>query len=187
MKYIIDLPDKEIREYVLEDRLTIPIQVGITKDCLSFDTGLKITQYDESDIEHARKEGQDETWELAREIAFNRGNIREILLPNQPDSICCVFDKFSYAEAREKYEAWKKQKDEIKIGDEVIFENGSRFIVYNIFGDGSLCGVGYTNIGKQRPWSNVDPTHVTKGRHFPEVAEALEKLRRYGTKGAEIV
>ena len=38
MKYIIDLPDKEIREYVLKDRLTIPIQVGITKDCLSFDT-----------------------------------------------------------------------------------------------------------------------------------------------------
>lgn len=84
----------------------------------------------------------------------------------------------SYHEAKAKYEAWKKQKDEIHIGDEVEYED-CKFIVTAEIGDryhgihssnGDIVSFGEGDYCKK---DNCKKT----GRHFDEVEELLEKMR----------
>lgn len=168
MKYIIEINDEPFKNESLWGDNGLYKAVGFNS--LVFDrNGLdKLVPYDES---AAEQRGQEEAWELARKIAFNQGNIREILLPNQPDSICCIFDKFSYAEAREKCDSWKKQKDEIKVGDEVERDDGTAIFVVTSQ-DMDRMYMGFTNTGVFLCGYKVHKT----GRHFPEVAKLLEKM-----------
>ena len=169
MKYIIDVPEDRVHGDTL-------CALGIMEDGMDhyLPTGIKAVPYDES---KAEKRGQEEAWELAEKIAFNQGNIREILLPNQPDNICRVFDKFSYAEAREKCDSWKGQEDEIHVGDEVEC-NGIKGVVC-LIGKDEVCGI------CPDMWTEEtiitfrwDKSKILKtDRSFPELAEVFEKMK----------
>lgn len=108
-----------------------------------------------------RKAIEDEVWNLAK--------------------TCCDIMDYewqldTYQQAKGKIETWKKQEDEIHIGDEVIY-NGDRVVVTDIFLQDitRLWIEGVTSSGKtvEAMESDIKKT----GRHFPEVEEMLKKMR----------
>ena len=82
----------------------------------------------------------------------------------------------SYQEAKAKYEAWLKQKDEIKVGDE-IYSDGDYEIatVMEIHGDGSVSV--YTKNGCIEHWWNKMHNLKKTGRHFDEVETLSKRMR----------
>lgn len=126
-----------------------------------------LTPYTEPD----RKAIEDEVWKLADTI---HGMIIQ-------DKMSCfgfsltsaVTSNLSYQEAKAKYEAWFKQKDEIRVGDEVK-HRGRNYVV------------GY--VGADKVYHLIDENWlrtvvqggyqlIKTGRHFPEVAQLLDKMR----------
>lgn len=113
-------------------------------------------------------------WEFAGEF-YNADREVETLFGCDLNDIC---KKYTYSEAKAKYEAWLKQKDEIHVGDEVIYEEGGEPLVVlrlyqprmykslfdGIFPDG--------DIEQQLIVENYRKT----GRHFPQVEELLKKI-----------
>ena len=81
------------------------------------------------------------------------------------------FTKYSYQEAKAKYEAWKKSKEKIHVGDEVIWED-RKGVVVKLDGDG-------VNI----VWSDGSTVYMDKadilktGEFFGWVEEFMEKIR----------
>ena len=128
----------------------------------------KLTPYTEPD----RKAIEDEVWGLANYMGRMSLTERDLCfgfpLPQE------VTMNLSYNEAKSKYEAWMKQKDEIHVGDEVTPRDGIwKGVVVDVY-DGYLTIMGNKGISaggyKSKFFSKT-------GRHFPEVAELLEKMR----------
>ncbi len=81
----------------------------------------------------------------------------------------------SYSEAKAKYDAWKEQKEEIHVGDEVEIAGTTAVVVRVPEGDEkrvhyiSPSGTVYCNNG----YADI----VKTGRHFSEVEKLLERMR----------
>ena len=168
MKYIIDVPEDRVHGDIL-------CALAIMEDSLDhyLPTGIKAVPYDESEAE---QRGREEAWKLAQELEnMEIEDWKDCFHGSCEDGLT----KMSFDEANERYKEWQKEKGKIHIGDEVAFENGSRFVVCDIFDSGELCGYGYEHYsGRRATWSDVDPNVVRKtGRHFNEVAEMLEKMK----------
>ena len=163
-KYIIDVPDNKEYEYVNDEKtfLRIPISLGENETkSISAPTFLRMTPYTEPD----RKAIEDEVWDFSMKTDF--AWISEV--GDKP------LGDYSYQEAKAKYEAWKAEKakkDEIRIGDEVIY-HGNKYVV------------GYVGVDEvyhivSRNWMRVvvqgDYQIFKTGRHFPEVAELKKKM-----------
>lgn len=141
----------------------------------------KLTPYTEPD----RKAVEDEVWSIAREIAYCM-SLQECIDTGMLhdddiyDSASGVLEKLTYQEAKAKYEAWKKQKAEIRVGDEVEYFCGEniRFVVCGI-DNGVAYGFRHRpdsedlDIGE---YCEIDELKKT-GRHFHEVEELLKKMR----------
>ena len=126
-----------------------------------------LTPYNEPD----RKAIEDEVWEFARGLLNYTDDDWEVI------TNMLLLD-IPYQEAKAKYEAWMKQKNEIHVGDEVEYEN-CKFIVTAEIGNkyhgihssnGDLVSFG------EGDYCSKDNCKKT-GRHFPEVAELLQKMR----------
>ena len=103
MKYIIDIP---------EDEVNIS---GIL-------TATTMTPYDESEAE---QRGREEAWEFAKKILGPSDNSDALTMEDLAD--CYGTDDAydvvcgtTYQEAREKYEEWKKEKDDKQNREKVI-------------------------------------------------------------------
>lgn len=169
MKYIIDVPDtQEITYYTEQKMVCLKVNEGIVASEIYIDA----EPYTEPD----RKAIEDEVWHLARTIeSMSVGEIMNIFDVRE-ENVPFLCNTRTYQEAKAKYEAWLKQKDEtFDTGDEVynkeIDSKGVILRRYNsdtldiLWDDGSA---GETFAIKA----------ITKtGRHFPEVAELLEKMR----------
>ena len=151
MKYIIDVGKDRVSkggklELLCEVENSLPQYIH---------TAIDAEPYTESD----RKAIEDEVWELHKDIMYHDEYAGGL--------------EHTYQEAKSKYEAWKKQKNEIKIGDEVTLTNGrtTSVVIGFCYGSANLL---YDNgdVG-QYPKDGCQKT----GRHFPEVAELLEKMR----------
>ena len=85
----------------------------------------------ENSIDEARKQGQNEAWELARRIdsISGEGYIPAVVLDEIFNTTCTeeILKNFSYAEAAEKVKAWE-EKNAIKVGD-VICSSGNIGVV----------------------------------------------------------
>lgn len=136
-----------------------------------------LTPYTEPDEDEIRQKAREEVWEFASDICHNRGNILDIL---KFRTATAVFDAWTYSEAKAKYEEWRKQKDEIRVGYEVEYPpNKAKGIVIQ-------CHVPdvYAEVDKYAVFTGTSVEHLpiewlTKtGRVFPEVAELLEKMRK---------
>ena len=79
----------------------------------------------------------------------------------------------SYSEAKAKYDAWKEQKEEIHVGDEVTY--GDRIgVVVRIDTEGS----GVNVVGRDGCTAYIGMADVAKtGRHFDEIERLLERMR----------
>lgn len=122
----------------------------------------KLTPYTEPD----RKAIEDEVWEFAKKVRLEdfideEGRLRGYI---------SGFD--SYSEAKATYEAWKTQKDEIRVGDEVVY-HGNKYVVGYVGADEVYHIV-------DRNWIRVvvqgDYQIFKTGKHFDEVEELLKKM-----------
>lgn len=121
-------------------------------------------------IEQARAEGQNEAWELARKIVLmeKEGGMKDedykaIFGGCQPSDY--ILKTHTYPEAAAKVKAWKKAKEEIKVGDIVKSKSDIpvEFCVTEISCHGRLYGIG-KNGGT---YSNKNPEFWEKtGRHI---------------------
>ena len=154
MKYIIDV-DKDRLD--CSGQLFIAVDIPNSQSAYEIPTGIWVKDYTETD----RKAIEDEVWAFAKEI-----------LCISEDCGATMGD--SYSEAKAKYEAWKKQKAEIRVGDEVKEKTAlwtGVIVGFDEFGDltimdrsGNSCG-GY----KAKYFKKT-------GRHFDEVEELLKKM-----------
>ena len=128
-----------------------------------------LTPYTEPD----RNVIEDEVWEFVKKIECLTIGETEDCFDIEYDGIPFVANMFSYQEAKAKYDAWKKEKEEIRVGDEVK-HRGRNYVV------------GY--VGADKVYHLIDENWlrtvvqggyqlIKTGRHFPEVAELLEKMR----------
>lgn len=131
----------------------------------------KMPPYTEID----RKDIEEEVWNFANDAFWSM---------TQEDIDECYDGWFpkTYQEAKAKYEAWKKQKDEIHVGDEVAFEmafgNGLDNNMKAVALDQAATGEEWCVLTENGCIETHDEEDLYKtGRHFPEVAELLKKMR----------
>ena len=123
----------------------------------------KLTPYTEPD----REAIENEVWEFAWEVL-------QLDLPVFREIFGYDTDKMDYREYKSKYEAWKKQRDEIHVGDEVIIKSDG---VKGVVLDEDLCGEFsvFTENGCCEAYRKI---HFEKtGRHLDFVERLLEEMR----------
>ena len=171
MKYVIDIPDKAIDFMGGRDHVSVFVEpeykVG---DCKHY--ALRISKEDiEPYTEPNRETIENEVWDFATSCIDMDGNDFCICFGN--DSVFYLTE-YTYSEAKSKYDEWKRKKDEIRVGDEVIIKSDG---VKGVVLDEDLCGEFsvFTENGCCEAYRKI---HFEKtGRHFPEVAELLKKMR----------
>ena len=168
-KYIIDIEDEYTKDWINDTpmckELCMPISVPNRQRTYHVSTGFKLEPYTEPD----RKAIEDEVWEFAKKVRLedfidSNGKLRGYL---------SSFD--TYQEAKAKYELWKKPKDEVRVGDEVVEQDFKwKGVVVDIDDCGELTIMDRHGMS----CSGYKPVHFKKtNRHFPEVEELLKKVR----------
>jgi len=159
MKYIVDVPNQDYSY----DEILHTLKLKFYDDNLSCEVLLDAESYTEPD----RKAIEDEVWEFATNIFFE--DFDEIFggTPHE------VLTSLSYQQIKEQYDAWKKEKEEIRVGDEVK-HRGLNYVVGYVGADKV-----YHLIDKNWLRTVVQGGYqlIKTGRNFPEVAELLEKMR----------
>lgn len=183
MKYVIDIPDdgqcryrynKDTKELKfpslrLDPNMGLDITITISG----------VTPYTEPD----REAIENEVWEFVRALFSSpeEGGMtwQELVHCMGNCAIDGILTKFSYQEAKAKYDAWKKEKEEVHVGDEVTAKTDTDkdmpkgIVTYNnpeqsqflvIKSDGTFS------------WWHKGGLRKT-GRHFSEVEKLLEKMK----------
>lgn len=171
-KYIIDLnPDCVDGEF-----LKIPIRVA--GENMWIKTKASLTPYTEPDEDEIRQMAHEEAWDFATSCIDMDGN--DFYRCFESDTVYYLTE-CTYSEAKAKYDAWKKQKDEIRVGDELEqttvggIHTGTTCVVVKIDGDNKMNGI--RKDGSVVVCSSQVKRWWTKtGRSFPEVAELLKKM-----------
>lgn len=165
-KYIIEIEDNAMIAASIDQEVD-ELWKAKGFNSLVFDkNGLdKLIPYTEPD----RKTIEDEVWAFAKKVRLEEFIDEEGRLHGY------ISGFNSYSEAKAKYEAWKKQKDEIRVGDEVEICGTIGIVtrvpyldeerVHYIAKSGTVyCNNSYAEIKKT-------------GRHFDEVEELLRKVK----------
>lgn len=172
MKYILETEDKP-----LQDNNGKKLYRAKGFSALVFDDeGLKrLTPYDESEAE---MRGAKKAWEMVYKLwtPFGEGGMSPDELKECFNSTSLIeIAKMPYQEVAEKYEAWTKKHDEIRVGDEIenlamIYEKGIVVEVDEKMARGfNLAGRYYFN------WNREDIRKT--GRRYPEIEEFMRKMR----------
>lgn len=166
MKFIIDLPKGAVRDGKLR------FWGESEPECKWFDTGFTATPYEEP------SDTAEDAWNFAGRLfgysddAILEEEIGDCYGMSEPYDI---LDHMSYKEAKEQYEAWKKEKDEIHVGDEVVWDNAEPFVVL-VVGESDKYPY-FKGITASGMFAEGGVKYKKTGRHFPEVAELLKKMR----------
>lgn len=139
MKYIIDVPDEAIELMGGRDHFSMFVEPDCKAgDCKHY--ALRISKGDiEPYTETDRKAIEDEVWSLAREIAYGM-SLQECIDAGMLhdddiyDSASGVLEKLTYQEAKAKFDAWKTEREQICVGDEVLY-HGNKYIVGHVGAD----------------------------------------------------
>ena len=177
MKYIIDVPDgtKWIEAYYTVDYLRYQ------GDTIMVDSLIPYTEPDRKAIEDA----QEKAWELASAIVCpsdcNVGSIQKHckeIFGVDTWEIRGIFTNNTYQEAKAKYVAWRKKKDEIRVGDEVEYQpNKAKGIVIKCHVPDVFAGIDKYAVFTGDCVEYCPIEWLTKtGRSFSEVAELLKKM-----------
>lgn len=131
------------------------------------------------------KEGQNDAWEFVRKMISKSGNeVSEMW--GCATNFGEVMRNTTYSEAKAKYEAWKKEKEEIHIGDEVQYSLAGYEYTFIVFGkeNDTLYGMRTDKVDMDdicEIWEycyKSDSTLVKTGRHFDEVSNLMERIRK---------
>ena len=206
-KYIIEIPEDKIADFVGSTHFLIPYmmaghighhdtglpikpytepdieQVGKEEYDKGYHDGHNVCYENAKDImEEKKKEayqrGLADAWEAARKIANLVSGEQKRLFGCF--GIYSVAHEFSAAEAIEKLKTYEQEQEqeEIKVGDEVEnTQTGVKFIVThqweNNRGEQGVSGLNYECSAFSTALDLVRKT----GRHFPEIASVLQKMR----------
>ena len=172
-KYIIDIPYDTtcINALKYEDSKCVAARSYIIPD---------LTPYTEPDEDEIRQKAHEEAWEFAKTVS--------IMKPEDKRE-CWGTDKYntinlgySYQEAKAKYEAWKAEKAEIRVGDEVEYDGCGEMVRFVVTGIKDSTAYGfrkmyeYDDVSDVGEYCDIDMLKKT-GRHFDEVAKLLKKMR----------
>ena len=167
MKYIIDVPDTEGHYDSEYEMVTMRVHYGSTIVDISMDA----KPYTEPE----RKDIEDEVWNFVDFMIYEMDvEEREECFGESAYAVC--IHELTYQGAKAEYDEWKRQKDEIfNTGDEVWDDElKSRGVVLRIYNSGNIDIL--WDDGSAGECIYHKKIHKT-GRHFPEVAELLEKMR----------
>lgn len=163
MKYIIDMPNQDYSY----DEIFHTLKLKFYDDNLSREVSLDAKPYTEPNC----KAIETEVWDLARAVNDMRYD----------DFVSCFGGKteemvyeLSYSEVKAAYEAWKRTKEEICVGDEIEAETGKKACVLYTNPDGTQLFV-FKADGMFAWWSKC-AIHKT-GKNYSEIAELLKKMR----------
>lgn len=132
------------------------------------------------DAEEAYQRGLNDAWECAREIALDveEGGISVKALRDVFNVNTCysIFRMYSAQEAIAKIAEYEKQKNAIKIGDEVKFNHDD--IKATVMDQSDKEGMWwlYTENGCIEEWQ--DAYFRKTGRTFPQIEEVLKAMQR---------
>lgn len=206
-KYIIDIDDTYVGNYSSGEKLVLPVElnkcgcywmgtgVPLTPYAApdleqvrmeAYQQGYETAKHEYEDCTKpldngkAYQQGLSDAWECARTIfCTSHGELEKIFdLEEDDNGLLWVYHEYTASEAIEKIHQYKQKKEEqIQVGDEVemgcadLFSiylgdvNGNENAVYLLFDDGS-CGIHVRRAIKRKT-----------GRHFPEIAEVLQKMK----------
>ena len=140
--------------------------------CMQF---IAATPYTEKE---AYQKGLYDAWECARKIAINEasGGLSLVELDKifSCDDLAEVFG-FTASEAIEKIRQYE-QKQQIAIGDEVVFYNGERCVV-TVVEDGQVVEVMDENGLSMKMDDGLRNSMKKTGRHFEELVTILKKMK----------
>ena len=201
-KYIIDVGEGYIR-HGLERTLTIPVRINEHEDHW-MDTRIPVTPYTEPDLDAIRTEayekgvqdtkqhwgdaprtcaykcgyenGLNDAWEAAREIATIPYDEGEKIFGATGWHIIL---KYTASEAIEKIRQYEQEK-EFKVGNEFENESGKKFVVLKM--NGKEIDRYMDDDGKTYHMNVKYKVMRKTGRHFPEIAAVLEKMREDGNQ-----
>lgn len=156
MKYIIDIPTE---------------MAEATARYWNETTDMTLIPYIESD----QKAIEDEVWEFVKKIECLTIGETEDCFDVEYEGIPFVANMFSYQEAKAKYEAWLKKKDEIHVGDELKDDGNIKAVVLDILDADYESYEVFTENGIVDEWQKG--IVVKTGRHFDEVEELMKKMR----------
>ena len=175
MKHIIDIPD--------DVRWIQYIQQTHNAQNLIVESVCDLTPYTEPDRK-AIEDAQEEAWNLARKIMLCIADDGLTLYELRD---CFGGDKYftdvlrdySYQETKARYDAWKKKKDEIRVGDEVTFYIGP---------NDEMKAVALDQTGIEGEWSLFTENGCVEehaedfirktGRHFDEIEKLMKKMKK---------
>ena len=126
-------------------------------------------------IDASYQEGLSDAWEAARTL-WNTPNRKEIF---GHTTFNTVLTTLTAQKTIEKIRQYEQEQEKIKVGDEVAFHHDdgrpdTEVVVTYIGQDGFIDGMD----GRGTQYAHKNPKKWTKtGRHFPEVATILEKMR----------
>ena len=166
-KYIIDVPDVWHYSY---DKIYKTLQLKFCGE----DFGIEVIANGEPYTEPDRKAIEDEVWEFTGKIQkMTCEQMHEVLGITAPnyDYFC---NEISYQEAKSKYESWKAEKAEIRVGDEVILYDNVKMIVTQVDRGTSIQGVDENG----ECYEYIECNEVKKtGRHFDGIKDLLGVLK----------
>ena len=172
MKYIIDVSDEAVG--FMDGEMSFFVEPKI-KDERRRHYVLRIDEEDVSIYtEPDRKDIEDEVWELADCMCRMGVKERDLCFGFQLTTE--VTANLTYQEAKSKFEAWLKQKDEIHVGDELKDDGNIRAVVLDIMDEDYVSYEVFTENGIVDEWQKG--IVVKTGRHFDEVVELLKKNER---------
>lgn len=152
MKYIIELPD-ELAE--------------ATKEYWDKTVGLPLEPYTEPN-------SIEDVWQFLAFLIDGMDSDEKYECFGMSNSYRIV-STMSYQEAKDKYNKWLKQRNEIKVGDEVTDKDGYKGIATFVY---TGCGLFDVLWDDGSVTEDVDKKDFFKtGRHFPEVVELLKKMK----------
>lgn len=169
MKYIIDIPNDDVGRWVCGTpygkKLFVPLSIEDGKE-YNIKTDISVQNYSE----FYQKDIEDKVWELADYMCKMSPTERYLCFGFSFSSE--VYMNLTCQEAKAKFETWLGQKDEIKVGDEVI-ENGYKGII--TYAHDELCDVLWSDgsVNEDRDKNDLFKT----GRHFTGIVELLENIK----------
>lgn len=129
-------------------------------------------------IDEAYQRGLNDAWECARKIWQSDIYLRIFKVPMRMD----CFTKFSASEAIEKIRQYEQEKEEIKVGNEVKSDDEKYIVLQKYLNNIDELMVVLFNrrdgqIGTWHMYNANGAIFEKTGRHFPEIVEALKKMR----------
>ena len=161
MKAIIEITDYNKEEY-MKGTLHVPFAIG-RGDSEWYDTNLKVEPYEEL---NDRELVENEVWEFAK-------NIIDLSFRGE-DVESKIYNSETYKEAKINYEEWNKKRDTFKVGDMVLYVDGTKGVVTKVF-------VKADNV-VQVMWADGTSNSIRKSRltktdkHFSGMEDILKEM-----------